>query len=142
MLGRTTGDPSNSRANHRNGGELIDTGHKTMLAYANEFGLARESYVKKRGDETYYFLGQRWSETEIVDQFRQVVGNMKSDLRTISGSATFFSHTPDDVVFDKIDLASYFASRGGGLPVSRRTTWTRWCTCCACTRRTRGACCG
>jgi len=35
-----------------NGGELIDTGHKTMLGYANQFGLTLESYVKKRGEES------------------------------------------------------------------------------------------
>jgi monoamine oxidase len=100
-----------------NGGELIDTGHKTMLGYANEFDLELESYVKKRGDETFWFFGRSWSDEEVVDQFRTVVSGMRRDLRAISGSATFFEHTPQDAVFDNLDLASYFASRTAGLPL-------------------------
>jgi monoamine oxidase len=100
-----------------NGGELIDTGHKTMLGYANEFGLELESYVKKRGEERFWFFGRSWSDEDVVDQFRSVVSAMRRDLRAISGSATFHSHTPQDVVFDRIDLASYIASRTNGLPL-------------------------
>ncbi len=100
-----------------NGGELIDTGHKTMLGYANEFNLARESYVKKIGDETFWFFGQRWPEEEIVDQFRVVVAGMQDDLHAISGAATFFDHSSADVAFDSIDLQTYFASRTGGMPL-------------------------
>jgi monoamine oxidase len=50
-----------------NGGELIDTGHKTMLGYANQFGLPLESYVKKRGEERFWFLGRAWSDEDVVD---------------------------------------------------------------------------
>lgn len=100
-----------------NGGELIDTGHKTVLGYANEFGLALESYIKKRGEESYYFFGRHWSEAEVVNEFRQVVDRMQRDLRAISGSATFYRHTAHDVAFDHLDLATYFASRTNGLPL-------------------------
>ena len=102
-----------------NGGELIDTGHKTMLAYANEFGLPLESYVKKRGAETYWFFGQAWSEAEIVDEFRQVVAGMQDDLRAISGAATFYANTAADRLFDQMTLADYFSTRCGGLPLVR-----------------------
>lgn len=36
------------------GGEFIDTAHKAMLAYANEFGLALED-VNKNPGEVFYF---------------------------------------------------------------------------------------
>jgi len=100
-----------------NGGELIDTGHKTMLGYANEFGLRLESYIRKAGEETFWFQGRRWSEEEVVDHFREVVANMQPDLHAISGSATFADHTPADVAFDNTDLATYFATRTAGVPV-------------------------
>lgn len=100
-----------------NGGELIDTGHKTMIGYAREFGLALESYAKKPGEETFWFFGQRWSEAEVVDQFRAVVANMQPDLHAISGAATFHTHNDADVVFDNIDLATYFTTRCGGRPL-------------------------
>lgn len=99
------------------GGELIDTAHKTMLAYANEFGLPVESYVRKRAAERYYFFGRSWSEAEVVDQFRQVVAGMQADLRAISGSATAYASNAADVAFDQLDLATYFATRTAGLPL-------------------------
>ncbi len=100
-----------------NGGELIDTGHKTMLAYANEFGLPLESYLRKAGDEVFDFFGRRWTEEEVVEQFRAVVQNMQPDLRAISGSATFFGSNAADVRLDNTDLASYFAARTAGYPL-------------------------
>jgi monoamine oxidase len=100
-----------------NGGELIDTAHKTMLGYANEFGLALESYVKKRGAERFWFFGRSWSDEEVVDEFRDVVSRMQRDLRAISGKATYATHTTADVVFDSTDLATYFASRTAGHPL-------------------------
>ncbi len=100
-----------------NGGELIDTSHKTMLRYAREFRLPVESYIKKVGDEGYWFLGRRWSEDEVIDQFRAVVAGMQRDLHAISGAATFHSHNDADVSFDQMDLASYFAARTPGLPL-------------------------
>src|SRR5688572_20237996 len=100
-----------------NGGELIDTGHKTMLRYANEFGLPFESYVKKAGEAKFWFFGRSWSEEEVVDQFRVVVAAMRRDLRAISGDATFYEHTSADVAFDNLDLATYFASRTAGFPL-------------------------
>ena len=100
-----------------NGGELIDTGHKTMLGYANQFGLTLESYVKKRGEESFWFFGRAWSDEEVVDEFREVVAAMQGDLRAISGSATFDSHNTADVTFDRTDLATYFATRTTGHPL-------------------------
>jgi monoamine oxidase len=50
-----------------NGGEFLDTGHRTMLAYANEFGLARESVSHKIGEERFWFFGQPWTEEQIID---------------------------------------------------------------------------
>lgn len=100
-----------------NGGEFIDTGHKTMLAYANEFNLARESVVRGAGEETFYFAGRKWSEAEVVDEFRAVVANMQADLRSITGSASFYSSNQADRDLDNTDLASYFAARCDGHPL-------------------------
>jgi monoamine oxidase len=100
-----------------NGGELIDTGHKTMLGYANQFGLTLESYVKKRGEERFWFFGRAWSDEDVVDEFREVVAAMQDDLHAISGAATFDSHNAADVTLDHTDLATYFATRTGGHPL-------------------------
>jgi monoamine oxidase len=100
-----------------NGGEFIDTGHKTMLAYANEFGLARESVIKQAGEERYYFFGREWSETEVVEQFRAVVARMQDDLRRISGEASFYSSNAADIELDNVNLAEYFGLRCQGYPL-------------------------
>jgi monoamine oxidase len=100
-----------------NGGELIDTGHKTMLAYANEFGLARESIAHKVGEERFWFFGQSWTEEQVVEEFRAVVAGMQPDLKAISGSASFYSSNEADRTFDRLDLASYFRSRCAGYPL-------------------------
>jgi monoamine oxidase len=100
-----------------NGGEFIDTGHKTMLAYANEFGLARESVAHKVGEERFWFFGQPWTEEQVIDEFRAVVANMQPDLHAISGGASFYSSNEADRTLDRLDLASYFASRCSGYPL-------------------------
>jgi monoamine oxidase len=100
-----------------NGGEFIDTGHKAMLAYANEFNLAKEAVTRKAGEETFYFFGQHWSEEQVVEQFRSVVANMQPDLRSISGAASFYISNQADRDLDNTDLATYFASRCSGHPL-------------------------
>ena len=102
-----------------NGGEFIDTSHKMMLAYANEFGLARESVLKQAGDERFYFSGQQWTEAQVVDDLRSVISAMQVDARSISGSATFYSKNQADIDFDNMDLASYLSSRCAGHPLIR-----------------------
>lgn len=94
------------------GGELIDTGHKTMIAYANRFGLALESYRTNPGEEFFHFFGRRWSEAEVVDAFRAFVPAMKDDVRKLSGSTTAFSSTDYDRLIDNTSLRDYLISRG------------------------------
>lgn len=100
-----------------NGGEFLDTGHKQMLGYANEFGLPVESVIRQAGEERYFFFGRFWSEAEVVDEFRAVVANMQADVHAISGAASFYSKNEADIFFDQMDLASYFASRCSGYPL-------------------------
>lgn len=94
------------------GGELIDTGHKAMLGYAQEFDLALENYVKQPGETFYSFFGQRWPEATVVDEFRAFVPRMQDDLRTLSAAPTFFSHTAADVALDRVSLREYLVTRG------------------------------
>jgi len=100
-----------------NGGEFIDTGHKTMLAYANAFGLARESVIRKSGDETYYFFGRTYTEAEVVAEFRAVAPRFRADAKRLSGAPSATTHTAADIELDNIDLATYFASRCQGFPL-------------------------
>jgi monoamine oxidase len=95
------------------GGEFIDNGHKTMIGYARQFGLALEDVTKRHEDVFYYFLGRRHSEAEVVDEFRELVDAMRDDLRTIS-KPTADSFTPADAVLDLTNLEEYLETRGAG----------------------------
>ena len=95
------------------GGEFIDTAHKTMIGYAQRFGLALEDVTKGHEDVFYHFFGQRQSESDVVDEFRELVDAMRDDLRTV-GSPTADSFTPSDAVLDRTNLKEYLESRRAG----------------------------
>ena len=95
------------------GGEFIDTIHKTMIGYAQEFGLDLEDVTKGHEDVFYHFFGQRHDESDVVDEFRDFVDAMRDDLRTV-GNPTADSFTPSDEVLDRTSLAEYLETRGAG----------------------------
>ena len=96
------------------GGELIDNLHKTMIGYANAFGLRREDYEKQPGDVFYYFDGAHYPESAVVEEFRAFVPAMRADLQLISGAPTADSFNRFDLELDRISLAEYLETRGAG----------------------------
>ncbi len=99
------------------GGELIDNFHKTMLGYAQRFGLSLEDVNKEPGEVFYHFYGQRYSEAAVVEEFRDFVSVMRIDLNRLSREVTATSHTPDDVALDRTSLRAYLEGHNGaGLP--------------------------
>jgi monoamine oxidase len=95
------------------GGELIDNLHKTLLGYANEFGLLKEDYVKAPGEERFFFYDQLQDEEAVVEEYRQLVEVMRADLNVL-GAPTADSFTPEDEALDFTSLADYLDSRGAG----------------------------
>jgi monoamine oxidase len=100
------------------GGEFIDNLHKTMIGYAKQFGLALEDVEKLPGEIYYHFYGQRWPESAIVDEYRDLVAAMQDDLRTSSGAPTADYATQGDVDLDYTNLRDYLETRGAGPLVS------------------------
>lgn len=96
------------------GGEFIDTPHKTLLGYAKEFGLTVEDVDKQRGEVFYYFGGQSYAESAVVDEYRALVPAMRADLRKLSNEPTAADHTFDDIMLDTMSLAEYLDRRGAG----------------------------
>lgn len=95
------------------GGELIDTLHTTILGYAKRFGLTLEDVRKESGEVFYYFCGQRYTEAAIVDEFREFVSVMRTDLHRLSREVTATSHTTDDAALDRTSLLAYMEGRNG-----------------------------
>ena len=99
------------------GGELIDNLHKTMLGYANTFGLSLEDLGKAPGEETFYFAGKHWSEAEAVDQFRIFSARAQSDFRASSGAPTATVYNEADVTLDHMTLAAFLDKHASDLPL-------------------------
>ncbi|HLL02622.1 MAG TPA: FAD-dependent oxidoreductase [Myxococcaceae bacterium] len=96
------------------GGEFIDTGHKTMLGYAQEFNLPKESLTKVPGEVFYYFGGQRYPESVVVEEYRAFVAAMRPDLQALSGAPSADLFTPVDRQYDLMSLRQYLETRGAG----------------------------
>jgi monoamine oxidase len=96
------------------GGEFIDTLHKTMLGYAQEFNLPLEDVNKQPGETFYFFNGQRYSETAVVEEFRAFVTAMREDLRSLSVQPTAETFTERDRQLDLTSLQTYLDNRGAG----------------------------
>lgn len=96
------------------GGEFIDTLHKTMLGYAQEFKLPLEDVNKQPGETFYFFNGQRYSEASVVEEFRAFVTAMQEDLRSLSPQPTADNFTERDRQLDLTTLQTYLDDRGAG----------------------------
>lgn len=96
------------------GGEFIDNLHKTMLGYAQEFNLTREDVSKVPGEVFYFFNGQIFPESRVVDEYRAFVPAMRDDLHLISGEPTADNHSDADVALDRTNLLEYLESRDAG----------------------------
>jgi len=96
------------------GGELIDTGHKTMLGWVNTLGLTREDITKVPGEVFYHFDGARVPEATVVDEYRAFVAAMQADLRASTGAPTADTFNAADQALDRTTLSDYLVSRGAG----------------------------
>jgi monoamine oxidase len=90
---------------------VIDAGHKTMIGYAQQFGLALEDVTKGHEEVLYHFFGRPHSEADVVDEFRDLVDAMRDDLRTV-GSPAADRFTPADAALDGTNLRAYLDTRG------------------------------
>jgi len=96
------------------GGELIDTTHMTMKAYAREFDIPLEEMAKAwlPGESRFHLGGRLVAEAEVVDEWRELVRRLRPDLAQLSNYVDAFTSTGFDREIDETDLASYLASRG------------------------------
>jgi monoamine oxidase len=89
------------------GGELIDSQHHQLLAYAQEFGLELEDLSATDGDWTFYFQNQHIHEQAIVEEYLDFLQAIDTDLKQVSREPTAWDHTEFDRALDRISLAEY-----------------------------------
>jgi monoamine oxidase len=101
------------------GGEFIDNLHKTMLGYVKRFKLQVENVEKNPAGAVFYFFdGQHYPESVVVDEFRALVPAMRDDLHALT-PPTADNHTAADVALDFTNLRDYLASRSAGHIATR-----------------------
>jgi monoamine oxidase len=96
------------------GGELIDSQHHTLLNYAREFGLTVEDYAENLGEGAFYFNQQRYSEATIIEEYRELLRSMQSDLQQISPAPTALKHSPLDAQLDGLSIQEYLDRHQAG----------------------------
>ena len=101
------------------GAELIDTTHVTLRNLAVGMGLTLEDYNKEPGDPFYFFDGRRYSEAEVVAEYRALTAAMTSDLRQLSSGPTADSYSAFDRTLDFTTLKDYLRTRGAGPLISQ-----------------------
>jgi monoamine oxidase len=96
------------------GGELVDTGHATIMSLASDFGLQLDelaTFTPGLANDTFYFDGAVVAEADIVTEFTPLAAMMSTTVSTAEA---------DDAEFARIDNMSIPEWLGGeaGLPTT------------------------
>ena len=95
------------------GGEFIGTSHNVMLGYARMLGLTLEDASMFPGSRYFDFGGQRYSEAQMVEEFRGFAVSMRQDLGTL-GTPTADRFTEAESLYDYMSLDDYLQLHGAG----------------------------
>ncbi len=96
------------------GGEFIDSGHEDMLQLASEFGLElldRELPAEAVLKSGYFFAGQHYTETQIIEAFRPLAARIQADTETL-GEIVDFENEGNATRLDNMSIAEYLESIG------------------------------
>ncbi|WP_175409226.1 NAD(P)/FAD-dependent oxidoreductase [Streptomyces sp. TRM64462] len=103
------------------GGELIDTGHKKMLALCRRFGLRVEDFAAagpNGAEEILWFDGGYYPRAQADDDFKGVYQALRRDLQT-AGEVMWNRTTPHGTALDHMSLREWIDSRVPGGFASR-----------------------
>ena len=98
-------------------GELIDSGHKTILGLAQRFRLATVNLTGAEpsgSDDTYFFDGSYYSKTQADKDFQPVHQALQADVHAASYPTTYFIHTDGGVALDQMSVYDWIESRVPG----------------------------
>jgi monoamine oxidase len=99
------------------GGELIDTGHKTMRRLARRFGLPLDNLLDAQApgaQDTYHFFGRYYSQAQANRDFSALFNALQADLEAAPFPTAFDSFTPAGQVLDHMSVYQWIESRVPG----------------------------
>ena len=79
------------------GGELIDTGHKTVQTLAKRFNLPLDDLVQaepQHAEQTFYFFGQYYPYKQATSDFQAVHNAVQADMQTFTWPVTYDNPQP------------------------------------------------
>lgn len=91
------------------GGEFIDTDHEDMHNLVNEFGLELiDTHKDTAQRDTFYFNNIKWSEQQIIEEFKKAIPTIKSDREACGVDFD----TEVATRLDNMQLEEYFRTLG------------------------------
>lgn len=102
------------------GGELIDTGHHTMLRLCQRFGLATTSVRHfSDGEQTLHFQGGYYPRETANAEFKQIWQTIKNDIQAGGSGPTWDNHNQAAVGLDRMSVREWINTRVPGGTSSR-----------------------
>jgi monoamine oxidase len=98
-------------------GELIDSGHKTILGLAQRFRLPTVNLTAAEpsgSDDTYFFDGSYYPKAQADKDFQPVHQALQADVHASSYPTTYFVHTDGGVALDQMSVYDWIESRVPG----------------------------
>lgn len=98
-------------------GELIDSGHKTILSLASRFNIPRADLLGAQpthSTDTDYFFGRYYSDAQASADFNPVWNNVKKDVNAASYPTTYKLSTPGGVALDHMSIYDWIETRVPG----------------------------
>jgi monoamine oxidase len=106
-------------------GELIDSGHKTILGLANRFNIPRVDLLGAEplhSTDTDYFFGSYYTDSQAQADFNAVWNNVKKDLNAAGYPTLYRSHTQAGWDLDHMSIYEWIETRvpgGHATPMGR-----------------------
>lgn len=98
-------------------GELIDSGHKTILGLANRFNIPRVDLLAaepNHSTDSDYFFGQYYTDNQAQDDFNAVWNNLKKDVNAASYPTLYNNYNQAGWDLDHMSLYEWIESRVPG----------------------------
>jgi len=98
-------------------GELIDSGHKTILGLASRFKIPRTDLLGSEpthSTETDYFFGKYYTDAQASVDFNPVWNNVKKDVNAASYPTLYNLSTPGGFALDHMSIYDWIESRVPG----------------------------
>src|SRR3954453_6719616 len=100
------------------GGELIDTGHKTVQTLAKRFNLPLDDLVQaepQHAEQTFYFFGQYYPYKQATSDFQAVHNAVQADMQTFTWPVTYDNPQPGGgTVLSNLNLYEWIETRVPG----------------------------